>query len=47
MNFMKRKPKNQLTTHLDVIIWMLAQNTYILENFPYDQVIKEWKVVHT
>jgi len=25
LNFMKRKLKNQLTTHLDVVIWMFAQ----------------------
>jgi len=44
---MKWKLKNQLISHLDVIIWMLAQKIYIFENFPYDQAIEEWKVVHT
>jgi hypothetical protein len=44
---MKKKLKNQLTSHLDVIIWMFAQKNYIFEIFPYDQAIEEWKVAHT
>ncbi len=32
-----------LTTHLDLVICMFSQHFYVLENFPYDATIKEWK----
>jgi hypothetical protein len=44
LSFMKNKLRNQLTTHLDVIIHVFAQRFYILESFPYYQIIKEWKL---
>jgi hypothetical protein len=39
LNLMKRKFKNWLIAHLDVCS--------TLENFPYDQTIKEWKVAQS
>ncbi len=36
LSFMKRKFKNNFTTHLDVIILMFIQKFYILENVLYD-----------
>jgi hypothetical protein len=46
LSFMKNKLRNQLTTHLDVIIQVFAQRFYTRDSFPYYQII-EWKVTHS
>jgi len=43
-SFMKTKLRNQLTTHLDVVIHMFDSKFYTFENFPYNQAIEEWKI---
>jgi len=35
LNFIKSKFHNQLTMHLDLLVWMFVQQIYMLENFPY------------
>jgi hypothetical protein len=42
MFFMKSKLRNQLTIHLDFMVWMYAQNFYIMETFPFIATIKSW-----
>jgi hypothetical protein len=42
ITFMESKLCNHLTTHLNLVVWIYAQNVYKLENFPFNTVIKEW-----
>jgi hypothetical protein len=42
LTFMKSKLKNQLTTHLDLIVKMYAQDFFTLQNFPFYIAITEW-----
>jgi hypothetical protein len=46
LSFMKPKFKNRLTNHLDLVIHMLSQHFYTLENFPYDVAIQKGKEMH-
>jgi hypothetical protein len=41
--FMKSKLHNKLTT-LSIIVLMLAQQFYALENFSYVECIEQWRV---
>ncbi len=43
LNFMKSVLQNRLTTHVDLVICMIAQKFYTFENFPNHQAIEEWK----
>ncbi len=43
LNFMKSTLQNRLTTHVDLVICMIAQKFYTFENFPNHQGIEEWK----
>jgi hypothetical protein len=36
LSFMKSKLWNQLTTHLDLVVKMFAQDHYILDTFPFE-----------
>lgn len=47
LNFIKSKFCNQLTMHLDLLVWMFVQQIYMLENFPYPLVVVAWKDVGT
>jgi hypothetical protein len=38
--FMKSKVHNKLITHLPIVVHMLAQQFYTLENFPYVEYIE-------
>ncbi len=40
--FMKSKLHNRLTMHLDLVVGMFAQERYTLDNFPFQDAIKEW-----
>ncbi len=42
MSFMKNKLHNHLTTHLDLVVRMDAQNFYSLETFPFYTSICDW-----
>jgi hypothetical protein len=43
LDFIKSKLHNWLTTHLDLMVWMFAQQFYMLEKFSYPKVIATWK----
>jgi hypothetical protein len=43
--FMKRKLRNRLIDHLDLVVCMFAQKFYNLEFFSYNAVIQSWKVI--
>jgi hypothetical protein len=43
LNFIKSKLHNWLTTHLNLVVKMFAQNFYILIFFPWPQAIVSWK----
>ncbi len=40
--FMKSKLRNQLTTHLDLVVQIYAYNFYTMETFPFIVAIKSW-----
>jgi len=42
MFFMKSKLRNELTIHLDLVVWMYAQSFYTMETFPFIAGIKSW-----
>lgn len=42
--FIKSKLRNQLTTHLDLVVDMFAQDFYTFNIFPYQVEISYWKV---
>jgi len=42
LSFMKSKLWNELTTHLNLVVQMFAQNDYTLDTFPFGVVIKDW-----
>jgi len=42
LTFMKSKLKNQLTTHLNLLVKMYAQDFFTLQNFPFYIVITKW-----
>ncbi len=39
---MKFKLHNRLTMHLDLVVRLFAQEHYTLDNFPFQDAIKEW-----
>jgi hypothetical protein len=41
--FLKSKLRNRLTTHLDLVVRMFAQDFYTLNTFPYQAAISDWK----
>ena len=41
--FLKSKLRNRLTTHLDLVVRMFAQDFYNLNTFPYQAAISDWK----
>jgi hypothetical protein len=43
LNFMKSTLQNNLTTHVDLVICMIAQKFYTFENFPHHQATGKWK----
>jgi hypothetical protein len=43
LSFLKSKLRNRLTTHLDLVVRMFAQDFYTLNNFPYQTAIIDWK----
>jgi hypothetical protein len=47
LNFIKSKSYNQLTTHLTLVVIMFVQQFYMLENFPYLEVVVSWKDMQT
>ncbi len=40
--FMKSKSRNQLTTHLDLVVRMYAQNLFTFQSFPFYIAITKW-----
>jgi hypothetical protein len=40
--FMKSKLWNKLIAHLPLVVCMIAQQSYILQNFPYANYIEQW-----
>ena len=42
-SFLKSKLRNQLTTHLDLVVDMFAQDFYTFNIFPYQVEISYWK----
>jgi hypothetical protein len=42
LTFMKLKLKNHLTTHLDLVVKMYAQDFFTLQSFPFYTTITEW-----
>ncbi len=42
MSFTKSKLRNQLITHLVLIMYMYAQNIYFLKNFSFSIAMKSW-----
>jgi hypothetical protein len=42
MRFMKRKLRNKLTTHWDMIVKMFAQKFFILNIFPFVATMSFW-----
>jgi hypothetical protein len=46
MAFMKSKLHNRLTTQLLFVVWMFTQRFYIIQNFPYEECIEQWRVAH-
>ncbi len=47
LSIIQKKFRNQLTTHLDVVIQMFVQKFSTFEFFPYDRTFEEWKVAHS
>jgi hypothetical protein len=43
LSFLKSKLRNRLTTHLDLVVRMFAQDFYTLNTFPYQTAITDWK----
>lgn len=43
LDIIKSKLHNWLTTHLDLVVWMFAQQFHMLENFSYPKAIAIWK----
>jgi hypothetical protein len=41
--FMKSKLHNKFTTHLPIVVRMLAHQFYTLENFSYVECIERWR----
>ncbi len=41
LSFMKLKLRNQLTTHLDLVVKMFVYDHYILDAFPFEDAIKD------
>jgi hypothetical protein len=41
--FLKSKLRIRLTTHLDLVVHMFAQDFYTLKIFPYQVAILDWK----
>jgi hypothetical protein len=44
LSFIKNKLKNQLSTHLPLVVTMYAQEFPGLEDFPYDAAYEEWRM---
>jgi hypothetical protein len=44
MGFMKRKLRNRLTTHLDMVVKMLTQKFFTLNIFPFVATMSFWIV---
>ncbi len=42
LTFMKSKLRSQLTTHLDLVVRMYAQDFFTLQSFPFYTIITEW-----
>jgi hypothetical protein len=42
LSFMKSKLRNQLTTHLDLMVRMYAQSFYTMETFPLITAVRFW-----
>ncbi len=42
ITFMKSKLRNQLTTHLDFVVRMYAQEFLTFQNFPFNITITKW-----
>jgi hypothetical protein len=40
--FMKSKLRSQLTTHLDLVVRMYAQDFFTFQSFPFYTIITEW-----
>jgi hypothetical protein len=40
--FMKSKLRNQLTTHLDLVVRMYTQDYFTLQSFPFYMAFIEW-----
>lgn len=43
LNFMKKKCKNSLFTHLPLVVGMHALQFYCIDDFPYGAAYEEWK----
>jgi hypothetical protein len=43
LTFMKTKLRNQLTVHLELVIWMFRPKFFIIENFPFGTRTQSWK----
>ncbi len=43
MSFMKSRLWNRLSTHLDLYTCFFNQQFFILQSFPYDQIITKWQ----
>jgi hypothetical protein len=43
LTFMKIKPWNRLTMHLELVIRMFNQQLFILKTFPFGGSIQNWK----
>ncbi len=41
--FMKTKLRNRLMIHLDLVVWMYAQDFYDYGTFPFYAVMKDWQ----
>jgi hypothetical protein len=42
LSFIKCKLKIRLTSHLDLVVKMFAQDHYLMNIFPFGDAIKEW-----
>ncbi len=43
LTFMKTKPQNRLTMHLELVIRMFNQKFFTLKTFPFGASIQNWK----
>jgi hypothetical protein len=41
--YMKTKLNHWLTKHLELVIWMISQKSFTMQNFPFGVVIQNWK----